>query len=50
MEDEIAEIDVSSVFSALSAGDYCGLMVDNNISGPSFSVDYVGIKLRYTPV
>ncbi len=50
VEDEIAELDVSSVFSALSANDYCGLQVDNNISGPSFSVDYIGIRLRYTPV
>lgn len=50
VEDEIVELDVSSVFSALSANDYCGLMVDNNISGPSFSVDYIGIRLRYTPV
>lgn len=50
VQDEIAEIDISSVFSALAAGDYCGLQVDNNISGPSFSVDYFGIRLRYTPV
>lgn len=46
--DELLELDISSVFSALGANDYCGIEVDHQ--GLGFSVDYVGIVLRYTPV
>ncbi len=48
VEDELVEIDLSSVLSSLSANDYVGVMIDNNAVG--FSVDYIGIVLRYTPV
>lgn len=40
------ELDVSSVFSALSAGDYCGL--DLNQNGISGGVHYLGLVLRYS--
>jgi len=39
------EMNVSSVFSGISAGDYCGINIDHN--GIGGSIDYLGIKLRY---
>jgi len=40
------EIDISSVFTALAAGDYCGVDF-SHISGISTTVNYLGIRLRY---
>ncbi len=43
----IAALDVSSVFSSLSAGDWCGLNLDlNGIGG---SAHFLGSRLRYKP-
>lgn len=42
----IAEMDVSSVFSNLSAGDWCGLLVDHN--GVGTTINYIQVRLRYT--
>jgi len=42
------EIDASGVFSALAAGDRCGLHVDHNSVGGSIS--YLGIRMVYSVV
>ena len=44
--DELVEIDISSVFSALEAGDACGLFLDQN--GITGGVNYLGILLQYS--
>ncbi len=41
----IWEVDVSSVFSGISAGDYCGINIDHK--GIGGGIDYLGIKLKY---
>lgn len=38
-------LDISTVFTAIAAGDFCGVNVDNN--GLGTSVDYLGIRMRY---
>jgi len=43
--DQMDEFDISSVFSSIAAGDYCGLLWDQNATG---TVKIVGIRLRYT--
>jgi len=43
--DQIDEFDISSVFSSIAAGDYCGLLWDHNGVG---TVKIIGIRLRYT--
>lgn len=43
----ITEVDLAGIYSALAAGDYCGLTVTHNAIGAI--VDYLGIVLRYTP-
>ncbi len=45
---ETFELDISSVFSALEAGDYCGL--DLNQNGITGGVHYLGILLQYSNV
>ena len=42
----LAELDITSVFSALAANDYAGLLI--NHTGVTGGVDYLGIRLRYT--
>lgn len=44
--DELSEIDISSVFSAISAGDVCGIESDHNAIGGTLA--YVGVRLSYT--
>lgn len=39
-------LDLSSVFSALSAGDRCGVLVDHNVIGDT--INYLMIVLNYT--
>ncbi len=41
----IGEQNVSSVFSSLSANDYCGVQMDHNAIGGS--MEHLGIRLRY---
>lgn len=45
LDDEFAEIDISGVFTGISAGDKCGLEVDHN--GIGGGIDYIGIELLY---
>lgn len=45
---EIMELDISSVFSAIAAGDYCGLSLNQN--GITGGVHYLGILLQYSNV
>ncbi len=45
-QDVWTEIDISGVFTALAAGDYCGVNLDV-ISGIGTGVNYIGIRLRY---
>lgn len=42
---DIIQIDISSVFTNLSAGDYCGINVDHN--GIGGTIEYLGICLKY---
>lgn len=42
---ELMALDLSSVFSALSANDFCGVQVTHNSIGTS--IDYIGILLKY---
>lgn len=42
---QYASIDISTVLSSLSAGDFVGVFVDHNAIGGS--IDYIGIKLIY---
>lgn len=42
------ELDISSVFSAIEAGDYCGLFLNQN--GITGGVHYLGILLQYSDV
>lgn len=42
---KVTAIDVSSVFTVLDAGDYCGLYVDHNAIGGK--INYLGIRLRF---
>lgn len=42
----IVALDVSSVFTSISAGDFCGINIDHNSIGSD--IDYIGIRLRYT--
>lgn len=42
---KIADVDVSSVFSSLSAGDICGLQIDHNAIGGT--INYFSIELDY---
>lgn len=42
---EITEQDITTVFSNLAAGHYCGIFVDHNAIGTT--VTYLGIRLRY---
>jgi len=44
---ELVEMDISSVYAAISAGDYCGLNMNHQALG--FTVDYLGIEIRYIP-
>lgn len=46
VQDDIIAMDVSSVYSSLTASDYCGLDVDHNTIG--FTNMYIGIRFRYT--
>lgn len=43
--DNIYEVDVSSVFSSLAAGDFCGLRITLNALGGG--LDVLGVLLRY---
>lgn len=43
---DIVLVDLTSVFSALSANDYCGVLVDHNSIGGT--VSYFGVLLNYT--
>ena len=43
--DEITEFDISSVFSAIEAGDECGLFLDQN--GITGGVNYLWVLLEY---
>lgn len=43
---ELMEIDISSVFSSLEAGDSCGLLLDQN--GITGGVNYLCVLLQYT--
>lgn len=43
---DISELDISSVFSSLAAGDRCGLFI--NHTGIGATVDYLMVRLRYT--
>lgn len=43
---ELTEIDISSVFSSLEAGDSCGLFLDQN--GITGGINYLCILLQYT--
>jgi len=44
-QDTVWEMDISSIFSSISAGDYCGVNIDHKSIGGS--INYLGIKLRY---
>ena len=44
-QNTVWEMNISSVFSNISAGDYCGINIDHNSIGGS--IDYLGIKLKY---
>jgi len=44
--DELIEIDISSVFSSIEAGDECGLEIDQN--GMTGGMDYLGVLLEYS--
>jgi hypothetical protein len=44
--DQLTGLDVSSVYSAVAANDFCGLFVDQNAIGQTMY--YLGIYLRYT--
>lgn len=44
--DNLTSMDVSSVYSSLSASDYCGIEMDHN--GIGFSNMYIGLRLRYS--
>ena len=44
---EMTEFDISSVFSAIAADDYFGILIDRQGAGFG-NLDIVGIKLRYT--
>lgn len=46
--DEYTRLDVSSVFSSLSAEDFGGVLVDHNAIGGS--IDYLGIEIHYQRV
>ena len=46
--DQTFELDISSVFSSLEAGDYCGLHLNQN--GITGGVHYLGILLQYSNV
>lgn len=43
--DTLTAVDISSVFSSLSAGDFCGMFFDHKAVGGT--VDYLGIKMVY---
>ncbi len=43
---QMTEYSITSVFSALAAGDYCGILIDHQ--GIGTTVDYLGVRLRYT--
>jgi len=43
--DTILEYDISGIFTAIEAGDYCGLQVDHNSIG--VTVGYLGVRMRY---
>lgn len=43
---QIQEFDVSSVYSSLSANQYCGLLASHNAIGGN--ILYLGMRLRYT--
>ena len=43
--DVIFELDLAPVFTSLAAGDYCGILVDQQVVGGT--VYYLGIRLRY---
>ena len=43
--DKIIEIDISSVFTSLDAGDYCGIFIDHNAIGGTLY--YIGVELQY---
>ena len=43
---EVTAFDVSSVFSALAAGDRCGVLFDHK--GIGTTIHYIGIRLRYS--
>lgn len=42
---QIFEMDLSSVFSSLNAGDHCGVLIDHQTIGTT--IRYLGIRLRY---
>lgn len=42
---EMAELNISGVFSSIAAGDYCGLLVSHSAIGGS--IDYLGTLLEY---
>jgi len=46
VDDELFELDVTSVFSALAAGDRCGIRVDHMAIGGN--IDYIGVRMAYT--
>lgn len=43
---QVSVMDISSVFSLLAAGDYAGVTANHQAIGTS--IDYLGIRLRYT--
>lgn len=44
-EDEIAELDISSVFTNLAAGQSCGVFIDHK--GIGTSIKYLGVRMVY---
>jgi len=44
----IYELDISTVFSSIEAGDTCGVFVDHSAIG--MTINYLGIKIYYTSV
>ena len=45
-DQQIVNIDLTSVFTSLAAGDYCGVQIDHN--GLGGTLGYIGIRLKYS--
>lgn len=46
---KILLIPVDTVFTALEAGDLCGLKISHNTGGETGQLAYAGVRLRYLP-